>query len=116
MKSTAQACGLVPRGGGEEDTFGAVLDRGRAYLAQTVGDGFANRTLATPQAVTDEISRRDSMRGAEKWRQAAGTTYQIDKVIVMAETPAEALEKAKRYARLRAMNGRNVNPNLRPVS
>jgi hypothetical protein len=71
-------------------------------------------TLRTPSALrpTDRARPGTPETGA----QVGGVNYNIGTINVNAETPTEALEKAKRYARLRAMNGRNVNPNLRGMS
>jgi hypothetical protein len=92
-------------GEGKLKKAAAALEQGRAYLTDTVGAKFANRTLGTPGALTDEIGRRDSARGATRYRENAGTVYNIQTVNVQAATPAEALEKAKRYARLNGLGG-----------
>lgn len=92
-------------GQGKMKKAAAVLEQGRTYLGQTVGTGFANRVLGTPPELLAEISRRDSVRGAERFRENAGTVYRIDTINVNADTPADALEKAKRYARLNGLGG-----------
>jgi hypothetical protein len=98
----------------------AAYNSGRQQLMSGdygLGKGFIKSILGpAPGYLPGQAAQEASAQGASRYRKNMGDTFHIDKVIVSAETPTEALEKAKRYARLRAMNGRNVNPNLQGVS
>lgn len=98
----------------------AAYNSGRQQLMSGdygLGKGFINSILGpAPGYLPGQASQEASAQGAARYRKNMGDVFNIQTVNVNAETPTEALEKAKRYARLRAMNGRNVNPNLRNVS
>jgi hypothetical protein len=98
----------------------AAYNSGRQQLMSGdygLGKGFINSILGpAPGYLPGQASQEASAQGASRYRKNMGDTFHIQTVNVNAETPTEALEKAKRYARLRAMNGRNVNPNLQGVS
>ena len=82
-----------------------VLTAGREYLGQQVSPAFAKRTLPSPQLANDEADRRQSARGAKEWRDNAKTVinnFNFGDVNVPNVT--QAIEEAKRLARLRALN------------
>jgi hypothetical protein len=91
---------------GKMKAAASVLSQGRDYLGQQVSEGFAKRVLATPRGLRDEIDRRDSVRGAEKWQQTAAPIYNTFNIRVEAKTAAETAAMVQRLARLRALEAR----------
>lgn len=90
-------------GEGKLKKASAVLEQGRSYLAGQVSQKFADRVLATPKALTNEIDRRDSVRGANQWQATMSSVFSGNVTInVTAETPAQATQQAKQWARLAA--------------
>lgn len=89
-----------------------VLSAGREYLSGQVSQSFANRVLPKQNVVDNEVSRRDSARGAEKWRETTKNVYQTFNFgDLQVSSPAEAVEVAKKAARLRALS----NPGAQAV-
>lgn len=91
---------------GKMKAAASVLSQGRDYLGQQVSEGFAKRVLATPRGLRDEIDRRDSMRGADKWQANAAPVYNTFNIRVEAKTAAETAAMVQRLARLRALEAR----------
>lgn len=91
---------------GKMKAAASVLSQGRDYLGQQVSEGFAKRVLATPRGLRDEIDRRDSMRGADKWQANAAPIYNTFNIKVEAKTAAETAAMVQRLARLRALEAR----------
>lgn len=91
---------------GKMKAAAGVLSQGRDYLGQQVSEGFAKRVLATPRGLRDEIDRRDSVRGAEKWQATAAPVYNTFNIRVEAKTAAETAAMVQRLARLRALEAR----------
>jgi hypothetical protein len=81
-----------------------VLAGGREQLRDFgLSAGFAKSVLGTPPELREAIEARRNAKaeaGANEWRQSMATVFQIDQIVVNADTPAEAVEKAKRWARL----------------
>ena len=66
---------------------------------------FADRVLGTPAGLGKEIDSRDSARGAERYREntaAVYNTFNFGDLTV--SSPADAVEQAKKAARLRALS------------
>lgn len=90
-----------------------LLAGARGYLGQQVGPGFAASILGTPKALPKAIAARDSARaeaGANQWRQSMSSVFQVDTIVVQAQTPAQAVQKAKEWARLAATGRGPVAP------
>ena len=89
-------------GEGKFKKANALLGRSRQYLTGQGLEGFGQRALASPPELKQEISRRDSARGADAWRQNMAV-LNVDTIVVNADNPAEAVQKAKQWARLAAV-------------
>jgi hypothetical protein len=82
-----------------------VLESGREYLAGQVSGKFADRVLGTPKSLDKEIDRRDSARGAREWRDTQRTVINnFNFGDLKVASPADAVEQAKKAARLRALS------------
>lgn len=113
-----------------------VMSQARQYLRSEIGDDLPNAgrfiggLLATPQQVNQNIATADaarernaSTRGAEGWRATMSSVFGGNVTInITAETPAQALQQAKNWARLAAAGrggpvvpiGPTVNPIVMP--
>lgn len=82
-----------------------LLRNSRRFLNNQVGDGFGQRVLGTPPELNAAIAAKDKARseaGANQWRSNM-SVLNIETININADTPEDAIEKAKRFARLSAV-------------
>lgn len=99
-----------------------ILANAREYLAgQGLGGNFTDANgayLGTPDALDPSRNKRRGRRvgdyEAQKMGYPGGTTINIDKVEVAAETPAQAVQQAKQWIRLAAVGRGPANDGSRP--
>ena len=99
------------KGGGKQ---GAVLTAAQRRIAGIVGGfgvgrGYVNGLIGAPDYLTNPRPWEGRYSRPSNKEFSGGTTIQIDKVEVTGDTPAQVIQKAKQWARLKAV-GRGMGP------